>query len=82
MNVEIHQVPGESEPDQRDTRKGDRDILEFGPEPKTRLAQTSHRVQAGQNRSQEANHAENSKNDDPRRKAIDAVGVIGIGEYG
>src|SRR5580765_742713 len=82
VNVEIHQVPGKSEPDQRETREGDRDILKFGPEPKTLLAQTSHRVQAGQNGSQDANHAENSKNDDPRRKSIDAVGVIGIGQYG
>src|ERR1700693_2613640 len=82
MDVEVHQIPVEREPDQAEACDGKRHIVELGPNPAAGLANATERIETNENGADGANDAENSEDYDPRRKPVDSIWIVGQGEQG
>ena len=70
VDVEVHEIPGDREPDQAEAGKRQRRLVQFGPDPPVRRAPASKCVHADEDVPRTQNNPEDSKTDDPGRKGI------------
>src|SRR5205807_7040531 len=82
MNVEVHQMPDKGQPDQPETRDGERQVVQLGPQPSAWFTNAAKRVYTNQNGTGHADEAQNTEHYDPWRKPVDPVWIIGKGERG
>src|ERR1035437_2725283 len=75
MDVEVHKIPGDREPDQAQAGKRQCRIVQLGPDPTVGRAPASKCVHAGQDGATGAQQTEDAKTDDPGSKGINRAGI-------
>src|SRR5438552_574615 len=81
MDIEVHQVPGESKPNQCQTSKRQNNVVQLRPDPASRIAQAADRVQPDESGTDGADHAQDSKPDNPGRQPVNPVWIVGQRKY-
>jgi len=70
MHVEVHEIPGNREPDQAQAGQRECHIVHFRQVPPVGRLPTPECVHTGEDGAKRAQHTQDSKTDDPGRKGI------------